>query len=439
MEVRVAGRPGLVRTFALRSLVLTAVFVIVLSVLVAWLLWDAVVAESNRVVSVPLVATIHRVLPSESSFDGTLTAEKVLELDADLRSELVGEDIVALKIWNRRSQVLYSTDREEIGRRFPADDSLSAALGGRAKSNFTEDEDEENEPQVRRYGALFETYFPVRAESGEVVGAYEVYRRLQPIRDTAATSVLVIVLFVMFSGATMYVAQIQIIRRAEQRLSVSEEEVEKVNGRLESSLRDLEEHTLGTLQALTSAVDAKDSYTAKHSLGTTDYASAIGRQLGLSKGEMRTLERAGLLHDIGKIGVPEQILLNPGRLTEEEFAAVKEHSEIGAQIVESIPFLRDVVPVIRHHHEHWNGKGYPAGLSGKDIPRLARVLSVADAYDAMTSDRPYRAGLKWFRARQELRRWRGVQFDPEAVDALLNALKAEEPAKYAAVEDDHEA
>jgi putative nucleotidyltransferase with HDIG domain len=439
MEVLVAGRPGLVRAFALRSLVLTAVFVVFLSALVAWLLWDAVVAESNRVVSVPLVATIHRVLPTGSSFDGTLTAEKVLELDADLRSELVGEDIVALKIWNRRSQVLYSTDREEIGRRFPADDSLGAALGGRARSNFTQDDDEENEPQVRRFGALFETYFPVRAESGEVVGAYEVYRRLEPIRDAAARSVLVIVLFVALSGAVMYVMQIQIVRRAEQRVSVSEQEVEQVNDRLESSLRELEEHTLGTLQALTSAVDAKDSYTARHSLGTTDYACAIGRHLGLSVGDMRTLERAGLLHDIGKMGVPEQILLKPGRLTEEEFAAVKEHSEIGAQIVESIPFLRDVVPVIRHHHEHWNGKGYPAGLTGEDIPRLARVLSVADAYDAMTSDRPYRPGLKWFRARQELRRCRGAQFDPEAVDALLSALKAEGPAGYAVDEDDAEA
>ena len=211
-------------------------------------------------------------------------------------------------------------------------------------------------------------------------------------------------------------------KRASDRLDETEVEVGTLNKRLEGSMRDLEEHSLGTLQALTAAVDAKDSYTASHSLGVTDYAAIIGRRLRLSTSERDLLERAGLLHDIGKIGVPEKVLLKPSGLTDSEFEVVKEHSGVGADIVEAIPFLQEICPAVRHHHEHWDGSGYPDGLKGEEIPRLARVLAVADAFDAMTSHRPYRKAMPIRAARAELLKHRGVQFDPQAVDAMLEAL-----------------
>lgn len=212
------------------------------------------------------------------------------------------------------------------------------------------------------------------------------------------------------------------MKSAADRLKRSEAEAATVSERLQASLRDLEEHSVGALQALTSAVDAKDSYTARHSLGVTDFAVTAGREMGLTEEELASLERAALLHDIGKIGTAEAILLKPKALTHEEYLAVQEHSDMGARIIESIPFLNDLVPIVRHHHERWDGGGYPDGLSGENIPRLARVLAVADAYDAMTSDRPYRRAMRVLHARGELERGAGTQFDPAAVEAFLACI-----------------
>jgi putative nucleotidyltransferase with HDIG domain len=214
------------------------------------------------------------------------------------------------------------------------------------------------------------------------------------------------------------------VRRAERAFADDQKVIDALDRRLKHSLHELEEHSVGTLQALVAAVDARDTYTAHHSLNVSDYSCAIARQMGL-RDELGALERAGLLHDIGKIGVSEYALLKPGRLTPEEYASIKEHSEIGARIIEMAPFLSTIVPVIRHHHERWDGEGYPAGLAGEDIPQLSRILGVADALDAMTSHRSYRNALSVTRARKELIEGRGSQFDPAVVDATVALLDSQ--------------
>jgi putative nucleotidyltransferase with HDIG domain len=185
---------------------------------------------------------------------------------------------------------------------------------------------------------------------------------------------------------------------------------------------DLENTFLGTIGALAAAVDAKDPYTYGHSNEVTEHTLAIAAELGVSDPETETLRIAALLHDIGKIGIDSAILNKPGKLTDEEFEVIRSHPDIAANILGSLDFLSAVVPLVHHHHEHWDGSGYPTGLSGESIPKGARIISVADAYNAMTSDRPYRTALSREDAVRELLEYSGTQFDPQVVKALVTLL-----------------
>lgn len=200
------------------------------------------------------------------------------------------------------------------------------------------------------------------------------------------------------------------------------------NARLYSSLR---EYYLSAVRALAAALEAKDVYTRGHSLRVALWARACARVLGLSAEEQEQVYLAGLLHDLGKIGVRESILLKPGRLDDEERKEMQGHPVVGARILEPARFPAAVIAGVRHHHEDYGGGGYPAGLVGEEIPLLARIIRVADAYDAMTSRRPYREALNAEEAREELRKGTGKQFDPRVVEAFL-AIPAKEMEDIAA-------
>jgi HD-GYP domain-containing protein (c-di-GMP phosphodiesterase class II) len=166
-------------------------------------------------------------------------------------------------------------------------------------------------------------------------------------------------------------------------------------------------------------VDHKDRYTRKHSEEVTRWALTVARRLALSNETERALRIAGLLHDVGKIGIPDSILRKPGQLSSEEFEVVKQHALLSELIIKEVPNLGDVMAAVGSHHERWDGTGYPRGLQGDHIPLLGRILAVADAYSAMTSDRPYRKALTGTQAREELINGAGSQFDPEIVAAFL--------------------
>jgi HD-GYP domain-containing protein (c-di-GMP phosphodiesterase class II) len=187
---------------------------------------------------------------------------------------------------------------------------------------------------------------------------------------------------------------------------------------LEAAFYKLETTYDHTLAALMSALDARDRETEGHSLRVARVARLLGENLMLKPLQLKALERGSLLHDIGKIGISDTVLLKPGPLDPAEWKMMRLHPDIGARIVEGIPFLQDTLAVIRYHQERWDGSGYPIGLNGKEIPYLARIFAVADAFDALTSDRPYRTRIPPEEAVQYLREQSGILFDPQIVLAM---------------------
>lgn len=187
----------------------------------------------------------------------------------------------------------------------------------------------------------------------------------------------------------------------------------------------LQHFYLEMVQTLARAIDAKDSYTHDHADRARKYARMIGKKLGLPEAMIRHIEYAALMHDIGKIGIDENILRKPGQLTAEERDIIKKHPSIGNRIISPVQFLSPVAPMVLYHQEWFNGKGYPEGLSGEEIPLGARIVAVIDAYDAMTSDRPYRKALPMEVALAELNKGAGSQFDPRVVKIFIEILQDE--------------
>jgi putative nucleotidyltransferase with HDIG domain len=208
------------------------------------------------------------------------------------------------------------------------------------------------------------------------------------------------------------------------RLEEASETIGRQNVSLEDAHRAVIERSTAALEALSATVDARDTYTAGHSRRVAASATLIARELGLSGAELDVVDQAALLHDIGKIGVPDAVLLKEGPLTAAEWVVMRSHPEEGARIIERLGYLDEVVPGIRYHHERMDGRGYPEGLIGDEIPLAARIIHVADALDAMTTKRLYREERSFEEALEEIRRGRGTDFCALCVDALERAVSA---------------
>lgn len=191
------------------------------------------------------------------------------------------------------------------------------------------------------------------------------------------------------------------------------------NAKLYQQLKDM---FYETIFALADTIEKRDPYTGGHTKRVMEYSYAIGKKLNLPEEELEKLKLAAILHDIGKIGIRDEILLKTSSLSNEEYEIIKKHTLYGADILKNIKKLKDIIPGVRNHHERYDGKGYPDGLSGEHIPLIARIIAVADTYDAMTTTRPYRPGLKPSVAIAELKVKAGTQFDPQVVEAFIKAV-----------------
>ena len=198
--------------------------------------------------------------------------------------------------------------------------------------------------------------------------------------------------------------------------------IKKINTELKESQENLEKAYLESIQTLRYTVEAKDRYTRGHSDRVAEYSVLIGKHMGLSEEELKTLRIGGLFHDIGKIGIPDAILLKEGKLDDNEYSEIKNHPSIGKHILSNASIFSNIIPIVYHHHEKYNGSGYPEQLAGENIPLLARITAVADTFDAMTSKRSYRNAIPLEYVRAEIEKCSGTQFDPQIAKVFLDII-----------------
>ena len=325
------------------------------------------------------------------------------------------QDIVAVKVWEPNGLLAWTNiDQSRIGHRFPLEGPLETAINdNRATASFvsTSDANEEDDFEASLgYPSLLQVYAPILgSRPGQVIGAYEIYANPDSVNQLIGSRRRMIWSTVAVVFLALWAALALLVRTGSQRLVESNQL--------------LEQSALDAVASLNETVDAKDPYTAGHSLRVQRIAVEIGREMRLGSECLETLLYAGLFHDIGKIGVPDAILTKPARLTPEEYEVVKRHPEDGARIVGRLRSLRAIVPAILHHHERWDGAGYPHALRGDEIPTEAGIVGLADAFDAMTTDRPYSDARPLDEAVEEIIRNRGTQFSPAVVDAFLRVAE----------------
>ncbi len=409
-----SAESDVIGAFKRYGLVLIAIPAVVVAVIVGYIVHDVIVRDFGEVFAAGMKGTVAEAWEFDE-FTVDTGSEPYRHFDQMVEERIQGNRLTATRVQSPDGTVIYSTTPAEVGTVIPLTDATSQAARRGKVTAVTVSEHE----LLSSGGSNLLVVGPIQLEgSPGIAGVVTALKPYSTVRPSIRASVFTVVFVVLVGAIVTYTFLRLLVARAERELLASRERVQNVNERLGRSLSDMERHFLGTLSALNAAVDAKDRYTARHSLHVADYACALGLRMGLGD-EVKSLERAGLLHDIGKIGVPETVLQKPGDLSADEYAAVMEHSRIGATMIETVPFLRDIVPAVLGHHERWDGSGYPDGLAGEDIPPLARILSVVDAFDAMTTSRPYRSPVSITEAREELMRARGTQFDPDATDAFV--------------------
>ncbi len=345
--------------------------------------------------------------------------------DRFVEESVLSSRTVRVTLWNSDGTVVYSSLPAMAGNTFPVGGPVQEALAGDTaavvqRAEGVEQGGAETSPVIQVYAPLRPT------EGDDIAGVLEVYRDYGPIAAQIASIQRSVYLGTAATLVFLYfLLQFMVKRRSN--LIVQQRRA------LETQARDLRDSYESIVAVLCAALDLRDNVTFGHTQRVSELASVVAWQMGLRKEEVRQIEKAAILHDIGKIGVADAVLAKPGPLDEAEWAEMKRHPELGCQMLQGIDFLRDAAEIVHAHHERYDGSGYPRGLKGDRIPLGARIFAVADAYDAMTSYRPYRKACPHRKAVEEIMQNSGTQFDPDVVRAFLDA------EKRGLLEDEHRA
>lgn len=396
----VIGSSGstLLSRFTLVSMAAALVVGVTFSIIAARVVEDYALLQQARATALYVSSLAPRLVPQD--FLAPRQSRRV-QFEFALRDIVGKAGILRVTIWNKRGQLLYSSDRALIGQTIALSRLILSALDGQIEYQILPSL-RKSPPQARR----MDVFVPI-VVSGDPrpVGVDQVIvdlRDLDPalmrlkwsVRGTVAFAILL-----------LYAGVFTIVRAASRDL--------------ESQHTALRRAFEGTVRSLANAVDARDMATADHSSRVAEYAVSIARAMGLNEAQTYEVQVAGFLHDLGKIGIRDDILVKEGPLTKQEWMTMRRHPELGYEILAPVPIADSIKLAIRHSHEYWDGSGYPGGLAGDEIPLAARVVAVADAYEALTTNRPYRAARMPEEAVEEITRCSGTQFDPKVVQAFL--------------------
>ena len=414
---------GLVAKFSLYSLPVLIVLGVALDYFISVNVRQRIF-RNFAVTTVAMQETLVKPRLRKSDFTETGSIDR-RSFDRFMRRSTFAPNIVLIKIWRPDGTIVWSSDKKLIGRRFEPEEDFRRALDRHIAFELTDLSGAENVRERSKHKELLEVYSPIEFD-GKVVGVFEAYYSMDPVLRELAQLKWNIAGSILAVFTVLYIVQFGLVRSASNTIVRQKTEQEQLGRKLQESLNDLQANYMGTVFSLSKAIDARDKITGAHSHRLSTLSRKMADKLNLSQESHRRLEYASVLHDIGKIGVREEVLSKRGALDPEEMHEMQNHPAIGAEIVKSVPFLASVADIVRHHHEKWDGTGYPDGLENNDIPIEARILSVVDAFDAMVSKRPYRSPLPLEVTVKELQQGKGGQFEPEMVDLFLLCLAEEE-------------
>jgi putative nucleotidyltransferase with HDIG domain len=327
--------------------------------------------------------------------------------------DLLGKaGIIRVSVWNTRGELLFSQGDPSVTRPQAPPPEVEMALIGEIRSRYLKEETASDRRSPR-----MEVSVPIRlSRTGALVGAYQVVADAADLGDAIARLRLTVWESIILGILVLYLILFTIVRRASDDLGRQQEQLRRA--------------FIGTIESLVRAVDARDVATANHSTRVARYAEAIAREMRLGEDVVQQIKVAAFLHDVGKIGIRDDILETEQALTAQQWETVRRHPVTGYEILQPVPIPEAIRLAVLHSHEAWDGSGYPRGLAGEQIPLGARVVAVADAYEVLTTGRPYQPGRSQAEAVREVILRAGTQFDPRVVEALHGAVQAMPPEEY---------
>lgn len=410
----------LIKSFALFSFIAFSLTGIVISSLVSTHIRKDKLDILEEAVKV-IIHSIARDNLTVSDFKNLIQDNKAKQIKLDINQSLYIYGLQSITLINDDKKIIMSDKLDTANSPIDNDVLIDNILKAKTLSEISEVYKIERPGDKPVSESFFNIYEPVEFD-GKVKGVFVLQIPDQTIASHVNMLIQDVALTLSGGLLVLFLLMIGHLYGTTKTLINQNDDLARKKVDLEQSYKKLDDTYKSTVLALSSAVDARDPYTSGHSGRVAEISLLISKEMNMSERDTRILEYAAMFHDIGKLGIPDTILLKNGKLTDDEYNVIKRHPNIGVGILEKIGFLAEALPIIRHHHERFSGNGYPDGIRGDEIPLGSRIIAIADTYDAITTDRPYRRKLNHNSAIQEIQKNKGTQFDDKLVDVFMRIV-----------------